>query len=274
MLVFVAIVIIFFLFLGLRYVEQKMIYFPIPFPEGYWDISLFPGQIEDCSFQAEDGTRLHGWFVHAVNPRNDSISTLLFFHGNAGNLSHRITNITYLIQLGINVFIFDYRGYGKSEGKPDEEGLYMDAIAAYRYLISRDDVDTNRIVFFGRSIGGAVAVELAVKKPCEKLILESTFTSINDMTKEMFGGLPIHYVVHSKFDSLTKIGQIHIPLLSIHGTHDTIVPFEQGKRLFAAANEPKWFYEIEGADHNDTYDVGGDAYFERLSWFLHTDFQS
>jgi fermentation-respiration switch protein FrsA (DUF1100 family) len=167
------------------------------------------------------------------------------------------------------VFIFDYRGYGKSEGKPNERGLYADAIAAYEYLVSRDDVEKDHIVFFGRSLGGAVAVELATQKPCEKLILESTFTSIKDMTKEMFNGLPVHYIVHTKFDSLTKIEKIRVPLLLIHGNQDTVVPFEQGKRLFNAANEPKHFYEILGADHNDTYEVGGRLYFERLSQFIH-----
>lgn len=271
MSVLAIILIALFIVLGLRYFEQKMIYFPLKFPDGYWDTSQFPGKIEDCAFQAADGIRLHGWFAHASNPKSKPVPTLLFFHGNAGNLSHRITNIAYLIQIGVNVFIFDYRGYGKSEGKPDEQGLYTDAVAAYQYLVSREDVAKNHIVFFGRSLGGAVAVELATRKPCDKLILEATFTSIKDMTQGMFAGFPVHYLVHSKFDVLSKIKAMHVPLLLIHGNRDTIVPFAQGKRLFAAANKPKWFYEIEGADHNDTYEVGGDAYFDRLLRFIHTD---
>jgi fermentation-respiration switch protein FrsA (DUF1100 family) len=272
-LVIIILIGIVVLAIGLRRLERNMIYFPMKFPEGDWDISQFSGHIEDCTFQTEDGMTLHGWFAHALSEQHvdGEPRTLLFFHGNAGNITHRITNIAYLVQLGINVFIFDYRGYGKSEGVPNEQGLYADAVAAYEYLLSRNDVHKEKIVFFGRSLGGAVAVDLATRRSCEKLILESTFTSVKDMTKTMFGSLPVHYLVKTKFDSLSKIGTIHVPLLSIHGDRDTIVPFGLGKRLFAAANEPKIFYEIQGADHNDTYEVGGEEYFERLSQFIHTD---
>ena len=270
MIILACILIALLVVFGLRFLEDRMIYFPMVFPEGYWETSQFPGQIEECTFRAADGVTLHGWFAHAQNSSDDAPRTLLFFHGNAGNITHRTTNIASLIQLGVNVFIFDYRGYGKSEGKPSESGLYTDAEAAYEYVRSRNDVVQDRIVFFGRSLGGAVAVELATRKFCEKLILESTFTSIKDMTKEMFGMFPIHYLVRTKYDSMTKIKNIHVPLLSLHGNRDTIVPFEQGKRLFMAANEPKSFYEIKGADHNDTYEIGGNAYFIRLSKFIHT----
>ncbi len=272
MFTFIAVITLALLFFSLRYIEPKMIYFPMPFPQGYWDTSQFPGQIEDCTFQTGDGVTLHGWFAHAVNPGNEPAPTLLFFHGNAGNLSHRLTNIASLMQLGANVFIFDYRGYGKSEGKPDEQGLYTDAAAAYQYLWARADVNKDRIIFFGRSLGGAVAVELATKKSCDRLILEATFTSAKDMVLEMFNGLPIHFLIRSKFDSLSKIKSIHVPLFLIHGNLDAVVPIEQGKRLFAEANEPKYFYEIEGADHNNTFDVGGNTYFERFARFIHSDF--
>lgn len=255
--------------LGIRLAEYKMIYYPMVFPQGYWDTSQFPGCLEDCTFRTDDGVMLHGWFAHAVNSGAQPRRTLLFLHGNAGNITHRQTHIAHLIQCGLNVFIFDYRGYGKSQGKPGEQGLYADAVAAYEYLVTRQDVQAEHIVLFGRSLGGAVAVELATHKPCEKLILESTFTSIKDMAREMFGGLPVHYLIRSNFDSLAKIPTIHVPLLSIHGNQDTIVPFEQGKRLFAAANAPKIFYEIHGANHNDTYDIGGDAYFKRLTTFIY-----
>ncbi len=164
------------IFVVIRFAEQKMIFFPTVFPGGYWDTSFFPGQIEDCSFRAEDGVVLHGWFAHAISSNIRPRRTLLFFHGNAGNITHRQTNIAYLIQRGLNVFIFDYRGYGKSEGKPSEQGVYADAVAAYEYLAARKDVQPEHIMFFGRSLGGAVAIELATRKPCEKLIVESTFT--------------------------------------------------------------------------------------------------
>ncbi|MDY0093657.1 MAG: alpha/beta hydrolase [Candidatus Vecturithrix sp.] len=257
------------IFVVIRFAEQKMIFFPTVFPGGYWDTSFFPGQIEDCSFRAEDGVVLHGWFAHAISSNIRPRRTLLFFHGNAGNITHRQTNIAYLIQRGLNVFIFDYRGYGKSEGKPSEQGVYADAVAAYEYLAARKDVQPEHIMFFGRSLGGAVAIELATRKPCEKLIVESTFTSIQDMAREIVGPIPVHFLLRSRFDSLSKIGTIHTPLLIIHGNQDTIIPFEHGKRLFAAANVPKFFYEIQGADHNNTYELGGTAYFNRLTTFIY-----
>ena len=270
MIFLTLILLAFFLVMGLRFFERKMIFFPSIFPEGYWDTSPFPGKLEDCTFYADDGIRLHGWFVQAQHPRSSSIPALLFLHGNAGNITHRSTNIVLLAQLGINVFIFDYRGYGKSEGSPHEHGLYADAVAAYEYVLSRDDVEKNRIVFFGRSLGGAVAVELAMRKPCEALILESTFTSIQDMAALMFGGLPLRYLIRTKFDSIAKISTIYVPLLSIHGSKDSVVPFELGQQLFEAANQPKIFYPIEGADHNDTYEHGGQDYFDRIAQFIHT----
>lgn len=255
--------------IGIRLAEQKMMYYPMVFPQGYWDTSHFPGRLEDCTFRTEDGVALHGWFAHAAVSDTRPRRTLLFLHGNAGNITHRQTNIAHLIQRGLNVFIFDYRGYGKSEGTPSEQGLYADAAAAYEYLLRRQDVQPEHIVFFGRSLGGAVAVELATRNPCEKLILESTFTSIKDMARDLFGPLPAHVILRSQFDSFTKIRTIHVPLLVIHGNQDRIVPFEQGKRLFSAANAPKCFYEIHGADHNNTYDLGGNAYFERLTAFIY-----
>lgn len=261
---------------GLRRLERNMLYFPTKFPEGNWDLGQFSQYIEVCTFNTADGLTLHGWFAHALV--EDDISeenppyTILFCHGNAGNITHRLENVLLLAQLGLNVCIFDYRGYGKSEGRPNEQGVYNDAVAAYDYLLSREDVAKDKIVVFGRSLGGAVAVELATRKPCYKLILESTFSSVKDMTKTMFGALPVHYLVHTKFDSLSKIKRIQIPLLYIHGTDDAIVPFELGSRLFDAANEPKAFYAIQGADHNDTYEVGGREYFERIAQFIHTGF--
>ena len=262
-------------FIGMRRLERNILYYPAKFPEGDWDTSVFPWHIEECWFETEDHVRLHGWFAHAVIDESgqpaSQLPTVLFCHGNAGNITHRLANVAYLTQLGINVFIFDYRGYGKSQGAPGEEGLYRDAVAAYEYLLSRKDIDHTRIVLFGRSLGGAVAVELATKKPCDKLILESTFTSVKEMTKAMFGNWPVHYLVKSQFNSLAKIGGIHVPILCFHGTQDSIVPLELGQRLFAAANEPKVFYAIEGADHNDTYDIGGREYFERFSQFIHSD---
>lgn len=271
MLVIVAVAAV----LVLRRFEPRLIFFPAKFPDGYWDTSQFPElQIEECWFTAEDGVRLHGWFAPAqlTEPQSAAapIPTLLFCHGNAGNLSGRVMNVAALVRLGINVFIFDYRGYGKSEGEPTEQGVYRDAMAAYDYLVARDDVQRKHLVLFGRSLGGAVAVDLATKRPCSRLILEATFTSAADMARGAFGPFPIHYVLKTRFDSLSKIRDIRVPLLCIHGTQDTVVPFALGQRLFEAAHEPKTFYPIPGADHHNTYEVAGPAYFGKLTRFLQT----
>ncbi len=262
---FLAIIIFFFSFIFLlRLFENQFIYFPEKYPVGYWQPEAFGVQVEDCYFNTADGVRLHGWLVAHENP----IATLLWCTGNAGNISHRLDNLARLTSLPINVFIFGYRGYGKSEGRPNENGVYLDALAAYDYLTSRPDIERNKIVLFGRSLGGAVAVELATRRPCSGLILECTFTSARDIAKSSFGFIPVHLFLKTKFDSIKKITRLHVPLLVIHGGQDRTVPIRLGKKLFEAANEPKEFYEISGADHNDTYVVGGAAYFNKLLEFI------
>jgi len=259
------------LLVGLGRLEHKMLYYPMKFPAGEWNTAWFPGMLEDCAFTTADGIRLHGWFARRDSEiPAEAPYTLLFFHGNAGNITHRLENVAYLIQSGIQVFIFDYRGYGKSQGRPTEDGLYRDALAAYEYVVARPDVDAEKIVFFGRSLGGAVAVQLATQRPCDKLILESTFTSATDMAAILFPGLPVNMLVRSRFDSLGAIAALRMPLLIIHGTQDEVIPFELGQRLFAAANAPKYWYAIDGAGHNDTYAVGGRAYFTRIFQFIQT----
>lgn len=217
---------------------------------------------EDVVF-ASGGFRLHGWFV----PGERSIAWL-WCHGNAGNISHRLENLSLLrARLAVSVFIFDYRGYGRSQGEPSEAGTYADAHAALSYLRSRPDVKPDRIVFFGRSLGAAVALELATHEPCFGLILESPFTSVADMTRAILPFTP-RLPLSTAYDSLSRIGTIHAPLLILHGHLDEVVPIGQGRLLYQAANGPKRFYTIAGAGHNDTYIVGGDKYFAALDTFI------
>lgn len=244
--------------------EDKFIYFPYKYPEGNWNPQSYGLHAEDCYFVTADGLRLHGWFF----PVNDAKATLLWAHGNAGNITHRLDNIRRLLPLGINVFIFDYRGYGKSEGKPSEEGLYEDALSAYDYLAQERKIDPTTIIVFGRSLGAIVAVDLAVKRPCRGLILETPFTSAKDMVKELFPILPLQFLIRSKFDAGSQIANIHVPILFTHGSADRTVPIRLARRLYDAANPPKWFYEIAGADHNNTYLVGGEEYFRRINDFI------
>ena len=203
--------------------------------------------------------RLHGWWV----PRAGA-PVLLWFHGNAGNISHRLENLKLLHDLAeVQVFIFDYREYGRSQGKISREGTFKDAAAAYRYMTESRQVPAGDLVLFGRSLGTALATDLAARLPCRALILESAFTNSSDMAK-LFAPFMFDWRPSLPYDNLGKIAKLEVPLLIIHGSDDEIIPVEMGRRLFAAAREPKELYIIPGAHHNDTYVVGGQAYFEKL----------
>lgn len=243
---------------------NRFIYYPDP----HWmivpvDIGL---QAEDVLLSPEPDVELHAWFF----TRSEAIATLLFCHGNAGNVSHRLENVAHLVHTGFQVLLFDYRGYGHSSGQPSEAGLYRDAATAWAHLVQRPDTGDAPRVIFGRSLGGAVALELAMRAqadavPPDGLILESTFTSARAMARLAFPvplpALPI------KYDSLSKIHRLKIPLLMIHGQQDELIPIAQGRALFEAAPEPKIWVPIPGAGHNDTYLIAGEAYFRQLAAF-------
>lgn len=244
--------------------ESKIIYHPYKYPQGIWDPSSYDIQVEDVFFQARDGTKLHGWYIPLPNAQ----ATLLWFHGNAGNLTHRLENIQQLQPLNLNIFIFDYRGYGKSEGKPGEKGIYLDSQAAYDVLIREKNISSQKLFLFGRSLGGACAVEVAANNPAAGLILESVFTSAQDMAGNMFPLLPIGWAIRSKLDAISKVPHLKLPKLFLHGTEDEVVPYELGRKLYSAAADPKEFYDIEGAGHNDTYIMGGREYYTELNRFI------
>lgn len=218
---------------------------------------------EDVSFEAGDGTRLHGWFFPLPGKR----PTILFCHGNAGNISHRLENVKLLLDYGLQVFIYDYRGYGRSGGRPSEAGLYQDGLAAYDYLVEHKKILPNRIIPFGRSLGAAVAMEIATRRDVRSLIIESAFTSTKDMAKSMFLFQLLSPFLPSHYNNLRKIRAVTVPKLIIHGETDEIIPFSMGQRLYQAANVPKYFFPISGAGHNDTYFVGGKRYFQIFSDF-------
>ena len=219
---------------------------------------------ENVDLTAEDGVRLHGWFLPVPNPR----WTVLLSHGNGGNISHRLDRALLLqARLGASVFLYDYRGYGQSDGSPDEDGTYRDARAAYRWLVRDGKTRADRLVLFGESLGAAVALDLAVAEPAAALVLESPFTSVPDMARTTIFA-PLAPFVRTRYDNMAKIGRLRMPLLVLHGDRDGVVPFPLGRRLFEAAPEPKRFYAIPGADHNDTYLVGGSAYWKALASFL------
>ena len=246
------------------FIERRLIYHP---EKG---LASDPSKIglayEDVVFTTGDGVQLHGWFV----PGSRNL-TFLWFHGNAGNISHRLGNLKEMHdELAVNIFIFDYRGYGQSQGTPSEQGTYFDAKAALDSLRSREDVPMDQIVYYGRSLGGAIAVELATQETPYGLVLESSFPSVPYMAQKANPFLPLWRLLRTKYDSAAKMPYLQAPLLQIHGDIDDTVPLEAGRSLFEAANTPKEFYVIPGADHNDTYLVGGPPYWEKLREFTNS----
>lgn len=260
------IVLIFFLISLCYLFYPKIENFFIFFPQASFDFHPQDLRMEyrEVYFNTNDGQRLHGWFFPTAKP--DPV--ILFFHGNAGNISHRLDNITRMVEKDLQVFIFDYRGYGKSTGRPSEKGLYMDGLAAYEYLLEQEKIPPENIIFFGRSLGAAVALEVVTQKRARSIIMESAFTSTKDMANAIVLFRLFSWAIPPNYHNLAKIGRIHIPLLIIHGDHDEIVPFHMGQTLFAAANDPKYFLKLAGAGHNDTYVVGGEDYFKTFSKFV------
>jgi len=226
----------------------------------------------DLGIQAEqvaldsEGVRIHGFYLPTDRARRNA-RAILFLHGNAGNASHRLPNAAELARLGADVLLIDYRGYGMSEGTPSESGAYADARAGLAHLTEERGFPEQRIVLFGRSLGAAVAVDLARDTDLAGVILESTFSSAADVARATMGPV-LAYLARGRFDSASKIDRIRSPLLFFHGDRDQIVDYELGRRLFELAPEPKQFETISGAGHNDTVEVGGRPYFARIAQFL------
>ena len=218
---------------------------------------------EDIYLTTSDGLKIHGWYVPAENPR----ATLLFFHGNAGNISDRLESIEIFHSLGLSVFIIDYRGYGKSQGKPSVAGTAEDAMAAWEWLTRERRVDPSKIVVFGRSLGGAVAMELMRYVTPGALILESTFSSLSDMVRLDLLSPVVRILTGDVWNSVVVAHELAVPTLSLHSPDDEIVPYRLGRRLFDALAGEKKFVDISG-DHNEGFSMSMPAYRDALDAFL------
>lgn len=218
---------------------------------------------QDVTIVTEDDERLHAWFVPAVESRG----VLLFFHGNAGNISHRLESLRIFHRLQLDVLILDYRGYGRSTGSPSEQGLYRDGQAAWRYLTELRGMDPAEIVLFGRSLGAAVGANLAARQPAAGLIVESGFTSVADLGADLYPFLPVRLLARYRYPIAEDLAQVTGPVLVIHSREDEIIPFEHGQALYAAASEPKELLEIQGT-HNTGFLTSGDQYIQGLEAFL------
>ncbi|MGD8370899.1 MAG: alpha/beta hydrolase [Syntrophobacterales bacterium] len=219
---------------------------------------------EDIWFDSSDGVRLHGWLVSASPPGH----LLLFCHGNAGNISHRLDNVRLLQQRGISVFIFDYRGYGRSDGRISEKGFYLDSEAAYQVARKWAEGNKAKLIVFGRSLGGIAATHLGATQGCDGLILESTFTNMGAMAGAHYPLPFAERLFKHRLNAVGEIAQVRAPILFIHGNDDKIVPIRLGRQLYEAAPNPKEFVTLPGAGHNDTYFIGGKEYFDKVVAFL------
>jgi fermentation-respiration switch protein FrsA (DUF1100 family) len=220
---------------------------------------------EEVAIPTPDGLRLHGWWIPAPGARH----TLLHLHGNAGNVSHRLELVQVFHALGVNLLLFDYRGYGRSDGKPSEAGLRQDAEAAWAYLTEQRGIPAASIVVHGQSMGGAFAAWLAARRQPAALALESAFTSVPDMAAHLYWWLPTRWLGRLELDTIGALAEVRCPVLVIHSTADEIIPYAHGEKLFAAAREPKRQLTI-GGDHNAGFWISRDAYAAGWRDFLAT----
>ena len=241
--------------------QPRLLYFPS------LQIEATPAQVglafQEVSLESEDQLKLAAWFVPVENGRG----VILFCHGNGGNISHRLDSLLIFHRLGYNILIFDYRGYGQSEGTPSEEGTYLDAEAAWQYLVQDKGFTDHQIVLFGRSLGGAVAARLATRHDPGGLILESVFTSVPDMAAELYPLLPTRLLSRYRYNTRQALAGVNAPLLVVHSPGDEIISFAHGRKLYQAANQPKSFLEISG-DHNSGFITSGHKYQQGLGSFL------
>ncbi|MHC4130685.1 MAG: alpha/beta hydrolase [Planctomycetota bacterium] len=239
--------------LALFFMQTHFVYFPTH-EHDYTpqDIDL---DFEDVTLETSDAIKLNAWYIPA---QNASI-VILFCHGNGGNISHRLDSINLFNQLGLNCFIFDYRGYGLSEGKPDEQGTYMDAFTAYQWLRDEKNFQPQNIIIFGRSLGASIASQLAGKVQVKSLVIESAFTNIIDMGRKLYPYLPVRWFARFYYPTINYIKKVNCPVMVIHSPEDEMIPYEFGLKLYEASNEPKEFVEISGT-HNDGFITSGDVY--------------
>jgi len=217
---------------------------------------------EDVFIETTDGVKLHGWFIPG-----ESVRVLLFFHGNAGNISHRLESIRQFRSLGLSVMIIDYRGYGQSEGRTTEAGTYRDADAAWNYLTQHRSVRPQDIIVFGRSVGASVAAWLASKQDPAGLIVESSFTSVPDIASELYPWLPARWLSRLSHATRDFVRDVRCPVLVVHSRDDEIIPFHHAEALFAAAPEPRSLLVLRGT-HNDAFVRDESTYLEGLRAFL------
>jgi len=240
--------------------QDRLVYFPIK------DIVVNPHNIgleyESIFIEVDDGVKIHAWYI----PKKGAKTTLFFLHGNAGNISHRLDSIKLFNSLGMNVFIFDYRGYGNSDGSANEQNTYDDARSAWEYLLKSKGLKPEELVIFGRSLGGTIAANLGSRVKPKAMILESTFSTVDKLASDIFPYVP-KYLIRFKYETTKHLKDIKYPILIVHSVDDNIIPYRFGEEVFKNANEPKTFVQISGG-HNHGFLQSKDIYLPALKKFL------
>ncbi|MDZ8186171.1 MAG: alpha/beta fold hydrolase [Nostoc sp. ChiSLP02] len=248
-----------FIFFPSVVIEKTPEFFNLPYEEVWLPVTAKTGKVE----------RIHGWWIKAKQP---NAKVLLYLHGNGINIGANVAHANRFHQLGFSVLLIDYRGYGRSEGSfPNEKRVYEDAVTAWNYLVRQQQIPPSQIFIYGHSLGGAIAIDLAVKHPqAAGLIVESSFTSIRDLIayRNMFWMFPVDLILTQRFESIKKLPNLKMPVLFIHGTVDSAIPAFMSQKLYAAAPEPKQLLLVPGADHNDTAVVGGSQYLQWVESFV------
>ena len=259
------------LYLLLHSYEQSYVFHPTPtLTRTPQDIDL---AFDSVILTTSDGVSIHGWFIPEHSAEEETATAelapcLLFFHGGDGNCSDRLQKIRLFHDLGLDVFIIDYRGYGKSGGTPSERGLSQDGVAAYSYVVEKRGVKPQRLYLYGEDLGAAVAIDLATKTHVAGLMTEAASASVIGEIEQAWPLIPWQYLLRNQFDSVSKMHDVHVPVLLIHSSDDDVVSFNDSRRLFALAHEPRQLVEIHGA-HNDAFVHSFDTYYDAISQFVH-----
>ena len=248
----------------LVFLEKQLIYYPAAGLDVTPEALGLP--FEDVLLDVEPGVTVHAWFIRAA--KQPATATILFSHGNAGNIADRLDRVLRWRGLDADFLLYDYRGYGRSTGRPDEEGTYRDGRAAYDYLVKSRGADPRHLILMGESLGCAISIQLAVERPAAGLVIEAPFASIPHMAKAIYPFLPLGPFIKTRYLNVEKISRLRMPLLVVQGTRDEVIPVAQGKMVFDAAPPPRRYLAIEGAHHNDVYVVGAGRYQAALSDFI------
>lgn len=248
----------------LVFLEKQLIYYPAAGLDVTPEALGLP--FEDVLLDVEPGVKVHAWFIRAA--KQPAAATILFSHGNAGNIADRLDRVLRWRGLDADFLLYDYRGYGRSTGRPDEEGTYRDGRAAYDYLVKTRGVDPRHLILMGESLGCAISIQLAVEQPAAGLVIEAPFASIAHMANAIYPFLPLGPFIKTRYLNVEKIARLRMPLLVVQGTRDEVIPVAQGKMVFDAAPPPRRYLAIEGAHHNDVYVVGAGRYQAALSDFI------